>query len=184
MSPNMPGATRHSIKRLHIAKRNEALMELRLAGKSFAEIGNILGLTSHAVKIQHGKLVNEAIERCADNVEEERAIIRLRYDAMIHAWWDRAMEDPKAAGVVEHYLKGLRELTGVDVQQVAPPILIAPVQINVVETNANVIITTPQAPDPEDTIIDGDIADDYSSDDLTDGLAVTGLGESIPAVPR
>lgn len=183
MSPNLPAATRKSIRGLHLAKRNEALMELRLAGKSYAEIGDILGLTPRSVETQHSKLLAEAVARCSENVEEERAIIRLRYDAMIHAWWDRAKEDPKAAGVVEHYLKGLRELTGADVQQVAPPILIAPVQINVVETGANVIVTAPQAPDPENTIIDGDIADDYSSDDLTDGLAVTRLGEPISPSP-
>lgn len=112
-NPRKRGAT--SGAALGAAERKEQAVALRKKGKSYAQIGDALGISKQAA---HGLVVGalkEHREQTAEEVADLRAIENLRLDELLATWFPLALAGDKDAAAIVLKIQDRRaKLEGLD----------------------------------------------------------------------
>ncbi|WP_432559264.1 hypothetical protein [Granulicoccus sp. GXG6511] len=108
---NVPRVTgRHHNRALAQARRAKAV-ELRMAGKTYQQIADLLGYANKGTV--HRILTNALTEHEVDSIDELRFLEAQRLDAVQAAYWDQAMKgDYKAARIVLRIMDQRARLLG------------------------------------------------------------------------
>lgn len=102
-----------SPRRLAAAEKQRSALELRMAGRTFAEIAKTLKYANHAGAIA---AVNRALERTLQPVSDEfRALTLERLTKVLQVHWPAMLQKNEDSSVlVLRAIKDMRELLGLD----------------------------------------------------------------------
>lgn len=102
-----------SKKVLESATRREQAMELRLAGKTYEQIGAAMGITRQAAHELVMKSLEDTLKTTAEDAEQVRAIEVQRLDAVLAELWPNR-GDPQVAGAIFKAMERRSKLLGLD----------------------------------------------------------------------
>jgi hypothetical protein len=108
-----------SARRLTAAQRRTIALEQRKRGRTFQQIGSLLGISRQAAH----KLVKTELDRlkkqCNELAEETRTLELLRLDSLQFAFWGKATRgDTKACHQVLKVMERRSKLLGLDQQEI------------------------------------------------------------------
>lgn len=111
MDANSPTTT----KRATTAERKKNALAYRIGGKSFREIGELLGVSTQAAHALVVKALDDTNAQIAENAEQLRRLELERLDFMRNALWSAVIKgDVLAIDRAIKISKRISELTGID----------------------------------------------------------------------
>lgn len=107
-------------RRLIALKNETTIMQLRMAGANYHEIGEKLGITYNQAYLTVRRSLARLAKENAETAGEIRDLEAARYDRLMVSWWPRALgssskePDPKAAQIVMDIIQRRCKLFGAD----------------------------------------------------------------------
>ena len=113
------GESIYSKRRLEAVEKQRRALELRMAGRQWAEIAKAVGYASHSGAIA---AVEAALKKTlTPAVEEHRALTLERLTRILASYWPAMLQgDAQSAGICLGSIDRMRGLLGLDIKDPAP----------------------------------------------------------------
>lgn len=107
------GESKYSPRRIKAIEKQRQALELRMAGRTFESIAQVLGYKTHVGAIAAVKV---ALQRTLQPISEEyRALTLERLTKVLQTFWPTMLQkDPEATRLVLKAIGDIRELLGLD----------------------------------------------------------------------
>lgn len=102
-----------SARRIIARQREARAMEMRLAGHTYAEIAEALGISSVSAYQAVRRVLDRLAERTNETAEQVRKIEESRLDELLRSLWDRR-HDPKIVDRILRIMERRARLLGLD----------------------------------------------------------------------
>jgi hypothetical protein len=109
------GKSRNSRSKSTARVREEKAIKLRMAGATYQQIGDHLGITKQAAWLAVDRVLKRTEQRANENAPKMRALQGRRLDAMLMALWQKVEAgDPKAIAQAVRIQERHAKLFGLD----------------------------------------------------------------------